>query len=97
MCSAFCQGDSGWNQMGQVLQKGSQFDTKFAECTTGTKQGRGFPGGSTVKSLPAVQELQAMRVRSLVGKIPWRRAWKPTPVFLPRESYGQRNLVGYSP
>ena len=32
-----------------------------------------------------------------VGKIPWRRAWQPTPVFLPRESHGQRSLVGYSP
>ena len=32
-----------------------------------------------------------------VGKIPWRRAWQPTPVFLPGESHGQRNLVGYSP
>jgi len=32
-----------------------------------------------------------------VGKIPWRRKWLPTPVFLPGESHGQRNLVGYSP
>ena len=31
-----------------------------------------------------------------VGKIPWRRAWQPTPVFLPRESHGQRSLLGYS-
>ena len=31
-----------------------------------------------------------------VGKIPWRRAWQPTPVFLPGESHGQRSLVGYS-
>ena len=30
-------------------------------------------------------------------KIPWRRAWQPTPVFLPGESCGQRSLVGYSP
>ena len=32
-----------------------------------------------------------------VGKIPWRRAWQPTPVFLPGESHGQRSLVGCSP
>ena len=32
-----------------------------------------------------------------VSKIPWRRAWQPTPVFLPKESHGQRSLVGYSP
>ena len=31
-----------------------------------------------------------------VGMIPWRRAWKPTPVFLPGESHGQRSLVSYS-
>ena len=31
-----------------------------------------------------------------VGKIPWRRTWQPTPIFLPRESHGQRNLAGYS-
>ena len=29
-----------------------------------------------------------------VGKIPWRRAWQLTPVFLPGESHGQRSLVG---
>ena len=32
-----------------------------------------------------------------VGKMPWRRKWQPTPVFLPEESHGQRNLVGYHP
>ena len=32
-----------------------------------------------------------------VGKTPWRRAWQPTPVFLPRESHGQRGLADYSP
>ena len=32
-----------------------------------------------------------------VGKIPWRRAWEPTPVFMPEECHGQRSLVGYSP
>ena len=32
-----------------------------------------------------------------VGKIPWRRAWQPTPAFLPGESHGQRSLAGYLP
>ena len=31
------------------------------------------------------------------GKIPWRRKWQPTPVFLPGASHGQRSLAGYSP
>ena len=32
-----------------------------------------------------------------VRKIPWRRAWQPTPVFLPEESNRQRSLAGQSP
>ena len=32
-----------------------------------------------------------------VVKISWRRAWQPTPVFLPRESHEQRSLEVYSP
>ena len=31
-----------------------------------------------------------------VGKIPWRRKWQPTPVFLPGKSHGEKNVVGYS-
>ena len=44
----------------------------------------------TVKNPPAMW-------KSWIGKIPWRRAWQPTPVFLSGESLGQRSLVGYSP
>ena len=50
----------------------------------------GFPGGSAGKESASVWE-------TWVGKIPWRRAWQPTAVFLPGESHGQRSLVGYSP
>ena len=31
-----------------------------------------------------------------VGKIPWRRKWQPTPVFLPGKSHGQRSLAGFT-
>ena len=41
--------------------------------------------------------MQEARVQSLVRKIPWRRAWQPTPVFLLAESHEQRSLAGYSP
>ena len=47
-----------------------------------------------VKNLPAVQE---PGFDPCVRKIPWRREWLPTPVFLPGEFHGQRRLVGYSP
>ena len=36
-------------------------------------------------------------VGSVPAKIPWRRSWQPTPVFLPGEFHGQRRLVGCSP
>ena len=32
-----------------------------------------------------------------LGRSSWRRAWPPTPVFLPGKFHGQRSLVGYSP
>ena len=32
-----------------------------------------------------------------IRKIPWRKAWQPTPVFFPREFQGRRNLACYSP
>ena len=46
-----------------------------------------------------VKKLQFRRPRfnPWVGKIPWRRKWQPTPVFLPGKSHGQRSLAGYSP
>ena len=47
-----------------------------------------------VKNLPAVQR---PGFNPWVRKIPWRRKWPPTPVFLPGKSHGQRSLVGYSP
>ena len=34
---------------------------------------------------------------SWVGKIPWRRKWQPTLVFLPGEAHGQGSLAGYPP
>ena len=47
-----------------------------------------------VKHLSAMQQT---RVRSWVGKIPWRRKWQPTPVFLPGKSHGRQSLVDYCP
>ena len=47
-----------------------------------------------VKNMPTMQEPW---VQSLVRKIPWRREWQPTPVFLPGEFHGQRKLADYNP
>ena len=43
------------------------------------------------------RSLRRCRFDPWVWKIPWRRAWQPTPVFVSGESHGQRSLVGYSP
>ena len=48
----------------------------------------------TVKNLPAMQENW---IQALGQEVPLRREWQPTLLFLPRESHGQRNLLGYSP
>ena len=47
----------------------------------------GFPGGTSGKE-PTCQcrRLKRYRFDFWVGKIPWRRSWQPSPVFLPRES-----------
>ena len=47
-----------------------------------------------VKNLSAVWKTW---VGSLGREDPLEREWLPTPVFLPGESHGQRNLAGYSP
>jgi len=51
-----------------------------------------------VKNLPAnAGDIMRQRFDPWVGKIPWKREWLPTPVFLPGEFHGQRSLVGYNP
>ena len=56
----------------------------------------GFPDGSSGKE-PTCQCRRHKIQFPWVGKIPWKKAWQPTLVFLPGESHGQRSLVGCSP
>jgi len=55
----------------------------------------GFPGGAS--DIESAYQCRRFGFNPWVGKIPWRRAWQPSPVFLPRESHRQGSLVGYSP
>ena len=58
----------------------------------------GFPGGAGGKEPTCQCRRRKRRGFNLwVRKMPWRRAWQPTPGFLPGESHGQRSLAGYSP
>ena len=53
----------------------------------------GFPGGSVKNPACSAGDLGHIpRLR----KMPWRREWLPTPVFLPGGLHGQRSLAGYS-
>ena len=56
-----------------------------------------FQVALVVKKPPATQAvIRDLGSISVPGRFPWRRAWQPTPVFLPGESHGQRSLEGYS-
>ena len=78
---------------------------EFNSCSAYSKSSRnyqgmifvcqvGFPGGSDSKKI----HLQCRRpgFNPWVWKIPWRRAWQSTLVFLPEESHGQQSLAGYN-
>ena len=51
----------------------------------------------TINNSPVMRETWRPGFDPWVGKILWRKEWRPTPVFLPGESHGQRSLVGYNP
>ena len=58
----------------------------------------GFPGSASGKELTCQwRRCKRCEFYPWVRKIPWRRAWQPTPVSLPGEFHGRRTLVGYSP
>ena len=58
----------------------------------------GFPGRAVVKKPAATAgDTRENWFHPWVRTIPWRREWKPTPIFLPGKSHGQRNLMGCSP
>ena len=63
---------------------------------------KGFPGGTSGKESACQCRRHKGYVlnpgfKPWVWKIPWRRKWQPTPVFLPGKFHGQRSLAGYSP
>ena len=58
----------------------------------------GFSGGSSDKQTSwQCRRHKRCKFDPCIGKIPWRRAWQPTPIFLPEESHGQKSLSSYSP
>ena len=100
----FCLINLTANTFPQCVQVCGDFSSSFCKSLQSRRirtpplDLRGFPGGGSSKE-PACQCRRCKRLRfdPWVGKIPWRREWQPTPVFLSGEFHGQRNLAGYSP
>ena len=58
----------------------------------------GCPGGASGKESGCqCRKCKRRGFDSWVKKIPWRRKWQPTPVFLPGKSHGQRSMAGSGP
>ena len=55
----------------------------------------GFPRWLSGKE--STCQCRILRFDPWFGKIPWRKKWQLTPVFLSGKSHGQRSLAGYSP
>ena len=72
------------------MAKGQRFSTEFSAATWATV-------GFFISGKEPACQCRRHRFDSWVGKIPWRRKWQPTPIFLPGESHRQRSLEGYRP
>ena len=87
----------GTGEPGGLLFMGShRIGHNWSDLAAAAKTFLGFPGGASGKE-PANAGGMIGAFDPWVRKIPWRRKWHPTPVFLPREFHRQRSLVGYSP
>ena len=92
---------TSWNNE-QLMCKYSTYDIyiclqDYRESMWGVWE-RGFLGGPSGKE-PICQCRRHKRngLAPWIRKIPWRRAWQPTPVYFPGESHGQRSLEGHGP
>ena len=81
--------------LGQFISIGVIRRLYFKSIYRKTYYTLGFPGGK--EPICQCKRPERRRFQPWVQKIPWRREWLPTPVFLPGESHGQRSLAGYSP
>ena len=87
-------GAAWWAAVYGVAQSRTRLKRLSSSSSSNSVYLMAFPSHSVVNNPPAMQrpgfDLE-------VGKMPWRRAWQPTPLFLPGESHGQRSLAQYSP
>ena len=74
------------NRAGALVRRGKSGDFLLAS-----------PRGAVVKNLPPRARDKRLRFSRWIGKIPWRRKWQSTLVFLLGKFHGHRSLAGYSP
>ena len=97
--------NSGHEELSSVLMPGCHAQIQFSATllfSLSPKRTRvrheGFPRGSSCKETSCqCRRCKRYGFDTWLWKIPWRRAWQPTPVFLPGESYGERSLAGCGP
>ena len=86
-----CQG--GWDMLSSCVSR-----RKRKSGLISIEVSPGFPDGSSGEEpICQCKRHKTCGFDPWVRKIPWRRAWQPTPVFMPEESYGQRSLADCSP
>ena len=86
------EGQGGWRAAVHGIAKSQ---TRLSNWTT-AKKAMGFPSGARGQELACqCRRHKRFGFDPWVRKILWRRAQQPTPLFLPGESYGQKNLAGY--
>ena len=83
------------NELRKIIEKISETQSQFCRQVNKINKTDGYPGGSRRERIRL--QRRKPEFSPWVGKIPWGRAWQPTPVFLPGECHGQRSLAGYSP
>ena len=71
------------------------------DCTPLGSSVHGFPQARilewvAISSSRGSSQCRKCRFDPWVGKIPWRRKWRPTSVFMPGKSHRHSSLVGYS-
>ena len=84
-------------QRSKVKQKGLFFFLATPYLLLFISMYDSFPVGTSGKEPACLyRRCKKLGFDPWIGKVPWRRKWQPTLVFMPGESHGQGSLVGYS-
>ena len=97
--------ENGQEQKSKLNSSIMNLHTRVADispCSKGNRQlyqsKTGLPGWLSGKESACQSRiLKRCGFDPWIRKIPWRRKWEPTPVFLPGKSHGQKSQAGYSP